>query len=258
MVLYNLISKLLKKNNNHYLTLIKDISSLFKNELGSTNYLLLADRFGLAGETRATKHGKQELLDVGITARHYRGFPVNEASGLRYLQPRLTNSGEVVILGKMWNADVQNWSDEILKIPRQDASKGDKDDYDALKRLVDDLLNNHQLAKSVSVHNFTGLGTVEEQSFIYCIWPTPEKGYNACHLLKYWKHLRRLCFYAESGDVREIPINLLTYSIDSAGFSLSAAKKLMKPSKQEVEDGVVFLGLGVDGERYLAPSHVRL
>ena len=37
MVLHNLTSKLLKKNNNHYLELIKDISSLFKNELGSTN-----------------------------------------------------------------------------------------------------------------------------------------------------------------------------------------------------------------------------
>ena len=269
MVLYNLISKLLKKNNNHYLELVKDISSLFKNELGPTKYSLLADMFGLAGETTATKHGKQERLDAGINhkviesaARHYRGFPVNEASdgarSLRYLQPRLTNSGEVVILGKMWNADVQNWSDEILKIPRRDASKGDKDDYDALKRLVDDLLNNDQLAKSVSIHNFTGLGTVEKQSLIYCIWPTPEKGYNACHLLKYWEHLRRLCFYAESGDVRDIPINLLTYSTDSAGFSLSAANKLMKPSKQEVEDGVVFLGLGVDGEKYLAPYYWNL
>ena len=269
MVLHNLTSKLLKKNNNHYLELIKDISSLFKNELGSTNYSLLVDMFGLAGETTATKHGKQERLDVGINlkvidgaAQHYRGFPVNEASdgarSLRYLQPRLTNSGEVVILGKMWNADVQNWNDEILKIPRRDSSKGDKDDYDALKRLVDDLLNNHQLAKSASIHNFTGLGTVEKQSLIYCIWPTPDKGYNAYNVLKYWEHLRRLCFYTETGDVRDTPINLLTYSTDSAGFSLSAANKLMKPTKQEVEDGVVFLGLGGDGERYLAPYYWNL
>ena len=66
---------------------------------------------------------------------------------------------------------------------------------------------------SVSIHNFTGLGTVEKQSLIYCIWPTPEKGYNTCHLLKYWELLRRLCFYAESGDLRDIPINLLTVSI---------------------------------------------
>ena len=269
MVLRNLTSKLLKKNNNHYLALIKDISSLFKNELGSTNYSLLADMFGLAGETTAAEHGKEARLDVGINlevidnaAQHYRGFPVNEASdgarSLRYLQPRLTNSGEVVILGKMWNPDVQSWNDEVLHIPRQDASKGDQDDYDALKRLVEDLLNNHQLAKSVSIHNFTGLATVEKQSQIYCMWPTPDKGYKACHLLKYWENLRRLCFYTESGDVRGIPVNLLTYSTDSAGFSLSAANKLMKPTRQEVEDGVVFLGLGVDGERYLAPYYWNL
>ena len=162
--------------------------------------------FGLTCETTATKHGKQEWLDVGINhkvidsaVQHYRGFPVNEASdgarSLCYLQPRLTNSGEVVILGKMWNADGQNWSDEILKIPCRNSWKGDKGDYDAFTRLVDDLLNNHQLAKSVSIHNFTGLGTVKMQSLIYCIWPTPDKGYNACHLLKYWEHLRRLCFY---------------------------------------------------------------
>lgn len=180
MVLQNLTSKLLKKNNNHYLALIKDIS-LFKNELGSTNYSLLADMFGLTGGTTAMKLSEQEWLDVGINhkvictaAQHYWGFPVNEASdgarSLRYLQPRLTNSGEVVILGKVWNADVQKWSDEVLKIPCWDASsKGDKDDYDTLKRLVDDLLNNHQLAKGMCIHNYTGLGIVEKQSLVYCI-----------------------------------------------------------------------------------------
>ena len=84
--------------------------------------------FGLTGGTTAMKLGEQERLGVGINhkvictaAQHYRGFPVNEASdgarSLRYLQPRLTNSGEVVILGKVWNADVQKWSDEVLKIP---------------------------------------------------------------------------------------------------------------------------------------------
>ena len=47
---------------------------------------------------------------------------------------------------------------QTYKIPHRDASKGDKDDYDALKRLA-----NHQLAKSVSIHNFTGLGIVEKE-----------------------------------------------------------------------------------------------
>ena len=68
----------------------------------------------------------------------------------------------------------------------------------------------------------------------------------------------RRSFYTESGDARENPINLLTCSTDSTGFSLSAANKLMKPTEQEVGDGVVFLGLGVDGERYLAPYYWKL
>lgn len=108
------------------------------------------------------------------------------------------------------------------------------------------------------IHNYTGLGTVEKQLLVYCIWPTPDKGYNACHLLKYWENLRRLCFYTESGDARENPINLLTYSTDSARFSSSAVNKLMKPTEQEVEDGVVYLGLGVDRERYLSPYYWKL
>ena len=32
----------------------------------------------------------------------------------------------------------------------------------------------------------------------------------------------------------------------------------MKPTKQEVQDRVVFLGLGVDKERYLAPYYSKL
>jgi len=55
MVIRNLTAKLSKGNNNHYLEMIKDISSLFRNELGTTNYSLLADVFGLAGNTTAWK-----------------------------------------------------------------------------------------------------------------------------------------------------------------------------------------------------------
>ena len=32
----------------------------------------------------------------------------------------------------------------------------------------------------------------------------------------------------------------------------------MRPTKEEVQDGVVFLGLGVEGERYLAPYYWSL
>lgn len=119
MIISNLTAKLRKGNNNHYVELVKDISSLFRNDLGTTNYSLLADMFGLAGNTTASNHGKEERLDPGINEkvldiaeRHYKGFPVNEASNgarsLRYLQPRLTNSGEVVLLGKAWNPDVES------------------------------------------------------------------------------------------------------------------------------------------------------
>lgn len=103
-----------------------------------------------------------------------------------------------------WNPDVQSWNAEILQIPRQDASKNDQDDYHARKRLVEDLLNKNQLTRSVSINNFTGFATVEKQSQINCMWPTPEWGNKACHLLKYWEHLWRK-------DVRGIPVNLLTY-----------------------------------------------
>lgn len=213
MVIRNLIAKLSKRNNNHYLELIKDISSLFRNELGTTNYSLLADMFGLASNTTASNHGKEVRLDAGINkmvidkaAGHYKGFPVNEASdgarSLRYLQPRLTNSGEVVLLGKAWNPDVETWTEQTIQIPRKDASKCDTDDYDALKRLVDEVIANQQLAKNVSIHNFTALATIDKPSLIYCLWPTVDKGYKANHLLKYWEMLRKLCYFTDSGDVR--------------------------------------------------------
>ena len=265
MIIRNLTAKL-GKGNNHYVELVKDISSPFRNELGTTNYSLLADMFGLAGNTTASNHGKEEQLDSGINEKvlnnaesHYKGSPVNEAShgarSLRYLQPRLTNSGDVALLGKAWNPDVESWIEEVITIPRRDASKGDEDDYDALKRLINNLIDQHQLAKSVSIHNFTALGTINKPSLIYCLWPPVDKGYTASHLMKYWEKLRRQCYYTVTGEVRENPISLLTYSTDSAGFSLSAANKLMRPTKEEVQDGVVFLGLGVEGERYLAPYY---
>ena len=66
MVIRHLIANLSKGNNNYYLELIKGISSLFRNELGTTNYSLLADMFGLASNTTASNHGKEVRLDAGI------------------------------------------------------------------------------------------------------------------------------------------------------------------------------------------------
>ena len=59
LVWQNLVSKLLKNNNHHYASIIKDLSALFKNELGPTNYSLLAEAFGLARATTAAKHGSE-------------------------------------------------------------------------------------------------------------------------------------------------------------------------------------------------------
>ena len=65
LVLKNLMSKPQKGNNYHYIDLVFDISGLFKNELGPTNYTLLADIFGLAKETTAAKHSSQECYRFG-------------------------------------------------------------------------------------------------------------------------------------------------------------------------------------------------
>ena len=48
LVLKSLVSKLLRNNNHHYVSLIKNLSGVFKKKLGPTNYSLLAEVFGLA------------------------------------------------------------------------------------------------------------------------------------------------------------------------------------------------------------------
>lgn len=66
LVLWNLVTKLRKNSNHHYKSLIKDLSGLFKNELGPTNYALLAEAFGWAQATTTSHHGSEILLDPGI------------------------------------------------------------------------------------------------------------------------------------------------------------------------------------------------
>ena len=90
---------------------MKDVSGLFKNELGSTNYALLADIFGLAKETTAAKHCSSQLrLEPGLNmdaidlaANKFKGLPVNKASDgahcLRYLHPRKDKNGNIVLIG---------------------------------------------------------------------------------------------------------------------------------------------------------------
>jgi hypothetical protein len=266
MVLRNLVSKLKKGNNHHYVDRVKDISGLFKNELGPTNYALLADIFGLARETTAANHSSQSRLYPGLNndaisfaARAFKGLPVNEGSDgarcLRYLHPRKSRDGKVVLVGYAWNSDVDTWKEEELTIPRKDSKKGDLDDFAAMKRLIDSLILKDKLSKSVSVHNLTALASLDKPTVINCMWPAQEKGYNHTHLLKYWESLRKSCYYEESGAIRKTPLNLIGYSTDSAGFSLSAAKHLMTPSSDEIREGVQYLGLGIDEERFLAPYY---
>ena len=266
MVLRNLVSKLQKANNHHYVDLVKDISGLFKNELGPTNYSLLADIFGLARETTAASHASQIRLDPGLNmdaidqaALTFKGHPVNEASDgarcLRYLEPRKSKDGEVVLVGHVWNPDVSTWYDQNIGIPQRDATKNDPDDFEAMKRLTDKLIKDEKLAKTVSVHNLTALTSLEKPTVINCMWPCPDRGYKATHLLKYWEALRKACYYDSSGAVRKIPLNLIGYSTDSAGFSLAAAIHLMTPTEEEIKDGVLYLGLGIDEEQFVSPYY---
>ena len=94
-----LVSKLKRNNNHHCVDLVKDISGLFKNQRGPSNYTLLADIFGLARETTASKHASQLRSDPGLSmdstdlaAETLKGLPINIASDgarcLRYLEPR--------------------------------------------------------------------------------------------------------------------------------------------------------------------------
>ena len=159
---------------------------------------------------------------------------MNEASecarSLRYLQPFMTTAGEVVPLQKSWDRDVNNWSEDILPVPRRNRALGDVDDFGALKRIIDDMVGKDQLSKSVSVHNLVSLASLHEPTLIYCLWPEPNRGYKACHLLKYWENLRHNCFYDLQWKPRASPIQLVGYSTDSAGFSLAAAVQMMTPT----------------------------
>ena len=168
LVLKNLVSKLLSNNNHHYVSLIKDLSGVFKNELDPTNYTLLPEVFGLARQTTASKHSMEERLDPGINFDAlskagvlFKKSPVNEASdgarALRYLQARKFKDGSVRLIGQGWNPDIHSWKSEEMAIPRKDPREGDKDDILALKHVIEKLIKRDALSKTVSVHNLTPL-----------------------------------------------------------------------------------------------------
>ena len=142
-----------------------------------------------------------------------------------------------------------------VPVPRKDVQKGYKDDYTALKRYIDKVIETDSLAKTVLIHNLNRLTSIEQPSIIYCLWPTIDKWYTRKHLLNYWQQLWKLCYYNEKGEVQQEPIHRLGYSTDSDGFSLSAAVHLMTPRAEDIFNGVHYLGLGVEDEKFLAPFY---
>ena len=118
LVLRNLVSKLMTNNNHHYTSLIKDLTGLLKNELGPTNYALLAEVFGLARATTSSRHGSATRPHPGINCQAletasslFKKSPVNEASdggrALRYLEARKNGNGEVILVGEGWDPNVK-------------------------------------------------------------------------------------------------------------------------------------------------------
>lgn len=182
--------------------------------------------------------------------------PVNEASdgarALRYLEARKDANGEAILVGEGWDPNVKCWHLQKATVSRRNVEKGDKDDFTALKRYVDEVIKKDSLCKTVLVHNLNCLTSMEKPSIIYCLWPTIDKGYTGKHLLNYWQQLRRFCCYDEKGEMRKEPIHLLGYTTDSAGFSPSAAAHLMTLRAEETFTGLYYLGLGVNDEKFLA------
>ena len=84
-------------------------------------------------------------------------------------------------------------------------------------------------------------------AWFFSIWPTPRKGYDAVALFNIQQDIRRRCRDSQP------PIALIGHSTDSAGFSLSLAKWVMTPQQCLVDRGIVYLGLGIRQEQYLAP-----
>lgn len=89
---------------------------------------------------------------------------------------------------------MSTWHDQNIHIPGRDPKEHDQDDFEALKRLTDKLIEDEKLAKTVSIHNLTPLASMENSTVINCIWQCPDRGYKAKHLLKYWEALRKACY----------------------------------------------------------------
>ena len=267
-VMKNLVGKFKSKYNYRYLDIVKDNSSLHKNRLGERNFSILSDIFGLCGNTTAGSHTRSEKLYPGLNEAAlekacdvYSDMSViecsDEARALRYLEARNSIDGNVELVGRCFDPSVKNWGNQCLLIPRK-GENDDPDDFSALQHLVDDLVSNTLLSRSVSIHHFSSLASVSKPNVIHCLWPTPNAGYKSVHLLKYLEHVRKLAIFKPNGCIRKKPLNLMGFSTDSAGFSLAASLISMTPSESQVDAGICFLRLGLDDERFAAPYYFKL
>ena len=128
---------------------------------------------------------------------------------------------------------------------------GDADDFQAVDRYVEDIVNSKRLASQVSVHNISPVTAHTSDTIVFNIWSTPKKGYNASALFEVLREHKKLYHR------RNPPIMCIGVSTDSAGFQLSLGKFLMSPQQQLVNQGIVYLGLGIPEEKYLSPMFNR-
>lgn len=95
---------------------------------------------------------------MDLAAETFKGLPVNEGSDgarcLRFLEPRKLKTGEIVLVGQVWDPDISTWHEQNLRIPRKDHRNNDPEDFTALKRLIENLINADKLAKSVCTQPF--------------------------------------------------------------------------------------------------------
>ena len=66
---------------------------------------------------------------------------------------------------QIWHPDVSTWHEQNLRVPRKD-HRNNAPDFTALKRLVENLINADNLAKSVSVHNLSAITSLEKPTVI--------------------------------------------------------------------------------------------
>ena len=94
--LKNLIGKMKSGNNHRYSDILRDISGVHVKRLGTTNYSLLQNLFGLCGKTTAKEYSSKIHLKLGLNdevlldaIETYKNCPVieysDEARALRFV-----------------------------------------------------------------------------------------------------------------------------------------------------------------------------